>query len=50
MTQLGPVGVLPPAGPLHLMFPMYLDFRMLKNPSVGGQVVTPLVLSMHLVS
>lgn len=38
MTHLGPVGVLPPAGPLHLMFPMSLDFRMLKNPSLGGQV------------
>jgi len=46
MTQLGPVGVLPPVGPLHLMFPMSLDFRMHKNPSVwrGGQVAPQLSL------
>jgi len=41
MTQLGPIGVLPPVGPLHLMFPTSLDFKMLKNPSVGGGQVAP---------
>ena len=44
MTQLGPAGVLPPVGPLQLMFPMSLDFRMLKNPSVGDQVAPQLSL------
>jgi len=44
MTQLGPVGVFPLAGSLRLMFPMTLDFRMLKNPSVVGQVAPQLSL------
>jgi len=44
MTQLGLIGVLPSAGPLNLMFPMSLEFRMLNNPSVGGQVAPQLSL------